>query len=98
MSFTAMGQMNDLAVSNNQDTKKVLATVAKTVIEFLEEHPTAVITAKGSTKARTRLYQMGIAQFWNEIGGRYDVKGFLDRNWQPFEKGKNFEAFLIFKK
>src|SRR5690606_6768889 len=43
------GNVNDLSVSNNQDTKKVLATVAQTVLAFMEERPKAIIMAKGST-------------------------------------------------
>jgi hypothetical protein len=92
------GQVNDLSVSNNQDTKRVLITVAKTILEFMEEHPTAIIIAKGSTPSRTRLYQMSIAQFWDEIKGIFEVKGLIDNEWKSFKKGQNFEAFFIFKK
>jgi len=92
------GEVNDLSISNNQDTRKVLATIAQTVVAFVEDHPKAVIMAKGSTPSRTRLYQMGIAQFWDEIGKMFEVKGLIDNEWQSFEKGKNFEAFFIFKK
>lgn len=91
-------QLDDLAVSNNKDTKKILATVAKTVVAFLNEHPTAIIMAQGSTPSRTRLYQMGITQFWEEINEQFEVKGFINNDWYSFEKGKNFEAFFIFKK
>ncbi len=92
------GDVDDLSVTNNQDTIKVLATVAKTVLEFMEHHPQAIVMARGSTASRTRLYQMGIAKFWDEINAQFEVKGFLDMDWQPFEKGKNYEAFFIIKK
>jgi len=91
-------EVDDLSVSNNQDTQKVLATVAKTVLNFMQNHPTAIVMAKGSTPSRTRLYQMGISQFWEEIATAFDVKGFKDNNWYPYERGKNFEAFFIVKK
>lgn len=91
-------ELDDLAISNNQDTKKILSTVAKTVVEFLTEHPTAIIMAQGSTPSRTRLYQMGISQFWGEIKEHFEVKGYINNDWYSFEKGKNFEAFFIFKK
>jgi hypothetical protein len=92
------GEVDDLSISNNQDTQKVLATVAKTVIDFMQQHPKSVVLAKGSTPSRTRLYQMGISQFWNEIGITFDVKGFKQGSWHPFERGKNFDAFFIVKK
>jgi hypothetical protein len=46
---TESGQVNDLSVSNNQDTRKILSTVAKTVLEFIQDHPNAIIMARGST-------------------------------------------------
>ena len=93
-----LDDIDDRSVSNNQDTQKVLTTVAKTVIDFMHQHPRSIVMAKGSTPSRTRLYQMGISQFWNEIEPTFEVKGFMDNNWHPFEKGKNFEAFFIVKK
>jgi len=41
---------------------------------------------------------MGISQFWNEIDNIFDIKGFKANEWQPYERGKNFEAFFIVKK
>lgn len=93
-----LSEVDDLSVSNNQDTKKVLATVAQTVIDFAKEHPKAIIVARGSTASRTRLYQMGISQFWHEIERLFFVKGFRNNEWHLYEKGKNFEAFFIVKK
>lgn len=93
-----LGDVDDLSVSNNKDTQKVLSTVAKTVTDFLEQHPKATVLARGSTPSRTRLYQMGISQFWSEIDAIFDVKGFKENVWQPYERGKNFEAFFIVKK
>ncbi|BAU54619.1 DUF6934 family protein [Mucilaginibacter gotjawali] len=92
-----LGDIDDLSVSNNQDTQKVLTTVAQTVIDFMLQHPHATVLAKGSTPSRTRLYQMGISQFWDEIGMMFEIKGFIDNGWQPYERGKNFEAFVIVK-
>lgn len=43
------GEVDDLSVTNNQDTTKVLATIAKTVLDFLHRHPEAIVMARGST-------------------------------------------------
>jgi hypothetical protein len=93
-----LGDIDDLSVSNNRDTQKVLATVAQTVTDFMRQHPEAIVLAKGSTASRTRLYQMGISQFWNEIDKMFEVKGLRENKWQPYERGKNFKAFFIVKK
>lgn len=92
------GEIDDLSVSNNQDTQKVLVTVARTVVDFMQQHPKSIVLARGSTPARTRLYQMGISQFWTEIENTFEVKGFKDGGWQPYIRGKNFDAFFIVKK
>ena len=59
------GDLNDLAISNNGDSEKVLATVVSTVYAFSDRYPNSFIYATGSTKARTRLYRMGITKYLN---------------------------------
>ena len=88
-------RINDQTRSNNNDRDKVLATVALTVIDFMTYHPNAILFAKGGTTAKTRLYQIGIANNWNEIGQLFDIEGFYANSWEPFETGKNYQAFTL---
>jgi hypothetical protein len=90
--------VNDKIATNNRDKQKVLATVADTIIDFTTHHPDSLVFAQGSTSARTRLYQMGIASFWQEINSLFIVIAYRNNDWEPFEKGKNYEAFLIKRK
>ena len=69
------GEINDLVISNSGDSEKVLATVIATVYAFCDRHPGAWIYASGSTRARTRLYKMGITRFYEEIKGDFDIFG-----------------------
>ena len=92
------GRLNDQTVSNNKDTEKILATVAATIIEFTEYFPDIMVYAKGSTPARTRLYQMGIGANWNDIEQVLKVYGFKDGKWLLFRKNINYEAFLAARK
>lgn len=85
----------DNVISNNADRDKVLATVAATVMEFIRDHPEAIIFVTGSTASRTRLYQMGIVRIWDEINQLFEIQGYLDDTWQPFQKGVNYNAFLL---
>jgi hypothetical protein len=55
--------IDDKITSNNLDREKVLATVAAVAVHFMSENQNAILIAKGSTPARTRLYQIGIANF-----------------------------------
>lgn len=91
-------RLDDTAISNNQDTQKILGTVAKAVESFLMVNPDAVIFASGSTPARNRLYQMNISKFESEIKERFVVRGGAKQKWLPFKKGINFDSFLLFRK
>src|SRR5688572_5112617 len=46
-------QIDDQSVSNNEDTTKVLATVAAAILDFTGYFPDLAVYAKGSTPART---------------------------------------------
>ena len=91
-------ELNDRAVTNNNDRLKILATVARVVDDFIDSRPNAIIYVKGSTLSRIRLYQMAIAMFWLEINQRYEVLGRTKDEWIFFRKGMNFEEFLVYRK
>jgi hypothetical protein len=38
---------------------------------------------------------MGINSNWHEISQLFEVDGFADGNWEPFEQGKNYKAFIL---
>ena len=90
---------SDISVTNNEDSLKVLATVASTVYAFTQKNPKSWILATGSTKVRTRLYRMGITNNLAEITDDFKVFG-LNSNgeWDKFIVGEDYEAFLLTKK
>lgn len=92
------GFLNDLTITNNQVSQKVLATVAATIYAFTEERPTALIVATGSTAARTRLYRMGITNNLELIIEDFDVFGLMENKWEAFRKNITYEAFLVRRK
>lgn len=92
---TLTGVIDDMVVTDNQDSQKVLATVASTVYAFMNKYPDALITATGSTRARTRLYQMGIAKNLDTITIDFTVLGRKEGIWHLFEKNVEYDAFLI---
>lgn len=59
--------LDDLVVSNNGDTRKVLLTVINTLYYFFEKHPKALVLLKGSTEVRTKLYQRIIKTYKSEF-------------------------------
>lgn len=92
------GEIDDEVISNNGDRDKVLATVAATVYAFTDLYSDARIYATGSTKARTRLYRMGISQFLDEIARDFVVLGELDGRWKMFKPNVEYIGFLVLRK
>jgi hypothetical protein len=81
--------------------KKVIlyqTTVAYTALDFTNRFPSAQIFVEGSTEARTRLYQIGIASDILKIRNNFEVFGLIDENWQFFRLNRKYEAFLIQRK
>lgn len=92
------GNINDLTITGNSDSQKVLATVALAVWRFLEKYPACYVYATGSTKGRSRLYKMGIANNLDELSENFIVFGLFNNTWEMFEKEKNYEEFLVKRK
>ena len=65
---------------------------------FTDKYPSALIYATGSTKARTRLYRIGITKYLSIIIKDFDIYGMRDLEWEKFEKEVEYEAFLAKRK
>ncbi len=91
-------EIDDLVVTNNGDTEKVLATVASAVYVFLEIYPNAYVYATGSTKARNRLYRIGITKYLIEMKKDFYLYGQIKEDFYEFERGKNYDGFLVIRK
>lgn len=90
--------LDDLFETNNNDVDQILATVAEKALEFLLNHPNARIFATGSTPGRTRLYQRQIAKNLDIIPPSLRVQGVSVKDnsgWSDFQKGINYDAFLL---
>lgn len=92
------GQVDDLTVSNNGDSEKVLATIVAALYAFFDKYPDAFVFATGSTKARTRLYRMGISRFYNEMKQDFVLYGQAGDEFYEFEIGKDYTGFLTQRK
>ncbi len=92
------GELNDIAVSNNGDTDKVLATVAAALYAFFDRYPNAFVYATGSTASRTRLYRIGITRFYEEMKRDFYLYGQVRDDFPEFELGKEYSGFLAKRK
>ena len=92
------GLINDLSVSNNLDSQKVLLTVIATLYYFTGIHKNAEIFATGSTEARTRLYQIGITKNLIKAEEDFTLYGFINNEWEVFNKDTKYSAFYVKRK
>ena len=92
------GNIDDMIISNNEDSEKVLATVVATVYAFTDKYFDTWIYATGSTKSRTRLYRMGITKFFSEVNKDFEILGERNNNWEEFQKNVEYEGFLVRRK
>ena len=79
---------DDRSVSDNGDTEIILATVVAAVYLFFERYPHAIILAAGSTPARTRLYRMGIARYWQQAVMDFHLFGMVNESYTAFEPNR----------
>lgn len=91
----SLQKIDDRARTNNHDREKVFNTIAFAVLEFFERFPGARVIAKGSTAARTRLYQMAINSNWLEINAAVKIFGQHNRTWELMERQKDYEKFMV---
>jgi hypothetical protein len=89
------GEIDDKVKSNNGDIEKVLATVVESLYVFTDKNPDALIYAIGSTKSRTRLYQIGITKYIEKAKDDFIIYGQIKNEWFFFEKNINYDAFLV---
>ena len=92
------GEIDDTIISNNGDSEKVLASVVSSIYAFTDKYPDSWIYATGSTKARTRLYRIGISKFLSEVTDDFDVFGEKNDDWESFNKNSEYEGFLVKRK
>ncbi len=91
--------IDDLVVSNNEDTHKIFATIAYIVLDFTNIFPKAEIYAEGSTAGRNRLYRMAINHRLREIKKSFNISGVTEDNEiEPFSRRKNYIGFVVKQK
>ena len=91
-------KFDDLAVTDNQDRDKVLATVVNTVYKFTERYPESKIFLTGSNSVRKRLYQIAVNKYFDALSETFHIKGLTDDGIFDFEKNVQYLAFLVTRK
>ncbi|MDX2303926.1 MAG: hypothetical protein NW226_14055 [Microscillaceae bacterium] len=91
-------EIDDKAVSNNGDTIKVLATVIQTIRDFYTTNVNASVIIKGSSSARTRLYQKIIRDNIATIQTEFEILALNEQDeYEIFYVNGKYEEFKIKK-
>lgn len=90
------GKIDTLSVSNNNDMRIVLTTVANTLFSFFEQNSDKIVFFTGSTLSRTRLYRAVISKFIHETELFYDIKGITEsESIENFDNNHSYIGYLI---
>lgn len=89
------GELDDSIVSDNKDMALVLATVVRVVVLFLETYPDRTGFFTGSSRSRTRLYQIIIKKEYQSLSKLFVIEGIENGFREIMELDKNYEAFMI---
>lgn len=92
------GEIDDMIVTNNGDTEKVLSTIVGIVFAFTQKFPNVWVYAEGSTPARTRLYQINIVKHFDELKRNFQLLCLLNGEWEEFRPNINYDAFVVRRK
>lgn len=75
-----------------------LATVATVLADFLAHHPSATIIIEGNAPARTRLYRVAIAGFFDSPDLSFEVFGETEGEQELPQRNKPYLRYLFRKK
>lgn len=89
------GEIDDMIVTDNDDSEKVFATVVAAVYSFCEKFPDAWVYTTGSTASRTRLYHMGINKYFDIVKNDFIIYVITQNGWERYIKSNNYQAFVI---
>lgn len=92
-------KIDDLTVSNNRDKEKIFSTISLAIIEVTNRYNEYAIQIKGSTRSRTRLYQITINKHYEEINKLFVIYGQDNLGmWKIFKRNIHYNAFLLFRR
>ncbi len=95
------GQLSDTNFSNNNDLRKILATITQTLLDYTSEFPERTIFFQGSDDAgrRTSLYHKAITKYYSTLKKDFTIIGITDNDTEEeFNPLKEYIAFLVKRK
>lgn len=89
------GTWSDTISSNNGDLSKVMATVVHLIKYFLENNSNSVVYLEGNSKAKQKLYNRIISNYYKEFSEEFEIFVEDESGRKPFSKELIGSAFYI---
>jgi len=88
-------RIDDLAVTDNGDMRRVLKTVATTLETFFEEFPDQVVHVDGSDSVRRAYYLKLIRDYYDLIPPYFKVQGHANNGLEMFKAGSQYDFIVV---
>jgi hypothetical protein len=89
------GKISDSVITNNNDVRKVIGTVAKIAIEFLMQFPHCTIEVRPVDERRSKLYNLVFQRYFDEITTYFNVWGITEQEKESYQPTKTYHKFTI---
>jgi hypothetical protein len=89
------GFINDSVITNNQDARKVIRTVAKIAIDFLAKYPNYTLEINPVDGKRKRLYNNIFRKYFEEMTPIFKIKGTFEGIAETYSPLNNYDFFTI---
>jgi hypothetical protein len=90
-------RINDLAVTDNGDMRKVLKTVASTLEIFFDDFPNKFVHIDGSNSVRRAYYHKLIRDYYTFITPLFHVRGHTKGKLEDFRSGVEYDFIVVSK-
>ena len=91
----ADGSVDGSVITNNQDTLKVIRTVAKIAIDFLAQYPDYSLEIEPVDEKRKRLYNNIFQKYAKDMDMYFDVLGTFEGKREVYMPSKFYDIFRI---
>ena len=87
--------------TNRSQPKKLsmlFFTISEMVLDFLNNHPEAIVSFQGNTQSKSRLYSIFISHHLDVIAGKFQVLGETENEIERFQANKKYLTIFILRK
>lgn len=92
------GTVDDHVLTNNQDTMKVIRTIAKIVLDFFTEYPQITLVIEPVDEKRKRFYNLIFQRHYDDMKSQFNIIGLIEKRAEIYSPQKFYDSFEIFRK